>query len=376
MNPETLPLPTDAYLQPPTVLDTPGSAYAATTRAFQGIPSIACGPNGRLFAVWYGGKTPGEDFNNYVILALSHDGGQSWTDENLVIDPDGEGPVRAFDPQIWLAPDGRLWLFWAQGLGTPHKLGPSGVWAIVCDAPGAESLCWSGPRRLCDGVMMGKPLALTDGTWALPVSFWHKRERGSAALVVSTDRGATWSEQGACDVPPAIRDHDEHMVVERRDGSLWMLVRTKTGISESVSADCGRTWSPLQPSSIPNACSRFFIRRLASGRLLLVRHNAGEGGFATGDSSGKRSHLAAFLSEDDGQTWRGRLLLDERLGVSYPDGDQAADGTISLIYDYQRYKDRQMLLAIFCEENILGTAKDNAFVHLRLCVNQAGEVGV
>ena len=97
----------DAYLHPPAVLCPPGPAYAASTRAFQGIPSLACGPDGRLFAVWYGGKTPGEDRNNYVMLVTSGDGGRTWSDEILVVDPDGEGPVRAYDPQVWLAPDGR-----------------------------------------------------------------------------------------------------------------------------------------------------------------------------------------------------------------------------------------------------------------------------
>ncbi len=176
-------------------------------------------------------------------------------------------------------------------------------------------------------------------------------------------------------MPPEVRVFDEHMIVERRDGTLWMLVRTATGIHEGVSADGGRTWSPLQPSPIPHVCSRFFIRRLASGRLLLVRHDPGEGHLARPGSWGDRSHLTAYISEDDGRTWRGGLLLDERLGVSYPDGDQTADGTIFLIYDYQRYKDRQVLLAVFSEEDVLGAARGDAPARLRQIVNQAGEAG-
>ena len=75
------------------------------------------------------------------------------------------------------------------------------------------------------------------------------------------------------------------------------------------------------------ASKRFFLRRLQSGALLLVRNDAPDG---------KRSHLTAFVSDDDGTTWNGGLLLDERES-SYPDGVQAADGTIYLIYDHQRY---------------------------------------
>ena len=33
----------------------------------------------------------------------------------------------------------------------------------------------------------------------------------------------------------ATRQFDEHMFVERKDGSLWLLVRTNYGIGESIS---------------------------------------------------------------------------------------------------------------------------------------------
>ena len=51
---------------------------------------------------------------------------------------------------------------------------------------------------------------------------------------------------------------------------------------------------------------------------------------------GKRSHMTAFVSDDDGATWKGGLLLDDRES-SYPDGVQAEDGTLFIIYDHQRY---------------------------------------
>ena len=38
------------------------------------------------------------------------------------------------------------------------------------------------------------------------------------------------------------------MIVERKDGSLWMLVRTQYGIGQSVSVDKGATWSQGGPS--------------------------------------------------------------------------------------------------------------------------------
>jgi hypothetical protein len=67
---------------------------------------------------------------------------------------------------------------------------------------------------------------------------------------------------------------DEHMFVELKDGRLWMLARTNYGIAESFSADQGRTWSEPQASKIGHTSARFHLRRLASGRLLLVRSTA------------------------------------------------------------------------------------------------------
>ncbi|MCF7853315.1 MAG: glycoside hydrolase [Candidatus Pacebacteria bacterium] len=362
---------TKTYLNPPAVIPNPGSEYGAETRAFQGISSLACGKQERLWAVWYGGITPGEDHNNYVILALSTDNGHTWSDEKLVIDPDGEGPVRAFDPEVWMAPDGKLWVFWAQHDSRDRFGTLSGVWAVTASEDDGADAQWSEPRRLCDGVMMCKPIVLSTGEWALPVSFWHRREAGSAGMVVSDDGGTIWTERGACDVPPNVRDHDEHMIVERRDGTLWTLVRTRYGIGESTSSDGGTTWTPLTPSKIPHACSRFFVRRLASGRLLLVRHDPADGNFANETSRGTRSHLAAFLSDDDGHTWPYRLLLDERAGVSYPDGDEAADGTIYITYDYNRYHEKEILMAAFGEQDVERGSTDAESVRLRVLINQA-----
>ena len=301
---------------------------------------MAVSPGGRLWANWYAGKTPGEDQNNYVVLSTSGDNGTTWR-EVLVVDPDGDGPVRTFDPELWMAPDGKLRLFWAQAQGHEATLG--GVWCLQTAEPESEQPKWDKPVRVTDGVMMCKPLVLTTGEWVLPASTWRKTDH-SAKMVVSTDQGKTWTIRGGCNVPVAARAFDEHMFVERKDGSLWLLARTNYGIGESVSTDRGVTWPELTPSAIAHPSARFFITRLSSGNLLLVKH--GPIGKRTG-----RSHLTAFVSTDDGRTWGGGLLLDERDGVSYPDGQQTADGLIRIIYDYSRTGDRHILMATFREED-------------------------
>ena len=228
-----------------------------------------------------------------------------------------------------------------------------GVWAIVTKNPGAVKPEWSQPRRIADGVMLNKPTVLKNGDWLLPVGLWRDNtnvpnvkfdaeelepytiemlthdlgdERGSN-VYRSTDQGKSFQRIGQVRIPGT--RVDEHMIVERGDGSLWMLLRNTGGIAQSVSTDGGRTWSDgslyLQGRTFAN--KRFFIRRLNSGALLMLRNNSPDG---------KRSHMTAFVSDDDGATWSSGFLLDERES-SYPDGVQAEDGTLYIIYDHQRY---------------------------------------
>lgn len=359
----------DLALLPATLLTTPGPEYADAQRHWQGIPGIERAPGGRLWATWYTGER-GEGPGNVVLLVSSGDDGHTWSGPTLVVRPP-DPRCRCYDPCLWLDPCGRLWLFWAQSEG--FNDGRAGVWASVAPDPDQAAPQWGAPRRLCHGVMMNKPLVLSTGEWCLPAAVWgamppHREDCASerfSNFVVSTDQGGTWTRRGGADVPK--RAFDEHMVVERRDGSLWMLVRRGDGIGEAVSHDRGATWQANPAVAIPGPNARFFLRRLASGRLLLVNH-------ARSDS---RSHLTATLSDDDGRTWHGGLLLDERAGVSYPDGVQAPDGTLYVIYDYRRGdqhalgRDRQILLAVCREDDILAGRPLTAATRLCVLVNQA-----
>lgn len=116
------------------------------------------------------------------------------------------------------------------------------------------------------------------------------------------------------------------MVLEFRDGSLGMYVRTFYGIGVSYSFDQGKTWTEGTDSGFGGPCSRFFIRRLKSGRILLINHYHYKG----------RNNLTALLSEDECKTWQYSLVLDERDNVSYPDAVEDENGYIHITYDRER----------------------------------------
>ncbi len=342
---------------PPVVNFTPGVEYGDEVRMFQGIPSLERAPGGRLWAVWYTGG-PSEDRFNYIVGVTSADNGNTWSQVKFVIDPDGDEVVRAYDPSMWVDPLGRLWVFWAQR-GEEDPV----LFAMSCDNPDSENPDWTKPRMIADGIMMCKPTLLADGTWLLPTALWMRE--GSTRIVESRDNGRTFALRGTATVEnPKDRAFDEPMLVERNNRSLWLLVRTSYGIGEAFSHDGGRTWTQVTPSKIPHPSARFFIRRLKSGNLLLVKHGPL-------DRQSRRELLTAYLSEDDGLTWTGGLVLDERLGVSYPDGAESKDGAIFVIYDFNRVDDKNIHLARFTEEDVRAGKLVSSRAGLRILVNTA-----
>ena len=84
-----------------------------------------------------------------------------------------------------------------------------------------------------------------------------------------------------------------------------------------------------------------------------------------------RSNMTAFLSTDDGKTWPHQLLLDPRAMVSYPDGVQAADGTIYILYDWNRHTDAEILLARFREDDVVAGKIVSSDGKLRMLMNKA-----
>ncbi len=353
----------DASLVAPTPQLNPDDKYADASRQWQGIPGIERAANGRLWVLWYsGGKGEGEE--NYVVLVTSGDDGKTWSGPKVVIDP--PGPVRAYDPCLWHDPTGRLWLCWAQS--DTWWDGRSGTWAITTENSGDADPTWSRPRRIANGIMMDKPTVLSTGEWAFPIAVWNRKPfrkdmdaQRFSNLYLTADAGKTFAFVPGPDVPK--RTFDEHMLIERNDKSWWVLVRTAYGIGESVSHDRGKTWTVGKNSGIAGPSARFFIRRLRSGKLLLVNHYKFTG----------RSHLTASLSDNDGKTWYGHLLLDERKDVSYPDGVEAPDGRLYIVYDRERRKAKEILMAVITEKDIAAGKPVTEAARLRVLVNNAAE---
>lgn len=379
MTQDTSMIPAKLYVRPTE------ERFQDTYRRWQGIPSIEVTDGGKIFVNFYSGQDA-EVGGNIMVLCVSTDGGKSFRSCEAVVEhPDPQ--CRIYDPCLWIDPHGVLWMSWTQARG--FNDGRSGVWVSQCSDPDADNLVWSPPRRIANGIMMNKPIVTSKGDWLFPTAIWcdtsgsvpterHGLENEQFSNVyASLDEGRTIALRGHADIPH--RSFDENMIVEKRDGSLWMLTRTFDGIGESFSTDGGYTWTPGRKSHIDGPCSRFHIRRLRSGRLLMINHYQFDQRIDLEDimSQGNvkswkgRSHLTALLSEDDGQTWPYYLLLDERNEVSYPDAKEAADGMIYVCYDWERVTQREILMARFTEDDILQGHLSDKRSKLRVLVNKA-----
>lgn len=316
-----------------------------------GVPGIEVAPGGRLWAPWYGGPAGEGEPGNHQTLVTSGDDGRTWSDPVAVFNPEPEDKSRCGDGHLWVDPQGRLWWVVNRFLrDDPSPLGFRTSWAFLNTKPDDAQPKWSAPILLGPGLGLNKPIVLSTGEWLNPIDMFSADPKATdprftkgPKVYVSTDQGASWSFRSAVEIPEV--SFAEHMLAERKDGSLWLLARTSYGIAQSTSTDRGQTWSRGEPFTREmNVNTRFFLRRLKSGRMLLVVNNDPK----------TRKNLTAMISDDDGRTFPHKLLLDERK-TSYPDGTETADGSLYLIYDQERYTRgaQQILFAKINEADIL-----------------------
>lgn len=318
--------------------------YGTDYRVWQGIPGIARTKGGRTFITFYSGDTK-ETYGNFVVLTMSDDG-VNFSEPVAVAHKFGK--FRCFDPVLWIDPIDRLWFIW-------NVMPGEEVMATICNDPDADTLIWSEEFCIGRGIMMNKPLVLSSGEWLFPIALWQLdiynefrrfalRDDDIAASYVykTSDNGKTFIKLGGADVKK--RTFDEHMLYEMNNGVLRMLVRLQNGIADTYSYDRGKTWSRGQATSLGGPSSRFFIKKLRSGRVLLINHH----------KFTRRNNLTAFLSEDDGKTFPYSLMIDERDAVSYPDAVEMEDGSIYIVYDRERGCFKSSLEEVYaCAREIL-----------------------
>ncbi len=297
--------------------------------------TIAETPGG-LVVAFFGGT---EESNPDVGIWVCRYQNQKWSDPLEVatgIMTDGKR-YPCWNPVLYQVKDGVLMLF--------YKIGPSpSAWWGMLKRSYDGGMTWSEGIKLPDGFMgpvKNKPVLLSNGTLLCPSS--TENDGWQIQMELTADLGKTWtkavpgrSERKWNAIQPTVLFHNE----ER----LQILCRTREGcIAESWSADFGKTWSPLNTTSLPNPNSGIDGVTLIDTRQLLVYNPVTT---AQGGRSGPRTPLSVAISSN-GKNWNETLKLETESGeYSYPAVIQTRDGLVHITYTWNRKLIKHVILEV------------------------------
>ena len=153
--------------------------------------------------------------------------------------------------------------------------------------------------------------------------------RHATVMFVSDDLGKTWQRGDVLDYGVGAHDHAgsiEGTVIERKDGTLYMLMRTESGwLWEATSRD-GLKWEGLKQSQIRSVTCCAQLGRLSDGRVALL-WNAPPRHLPTSRIS--RTELSLAFSSDECATWSKPIVVAAN-------NSAGAGGWVSYPYLYER----------------------------------------
>ena len=337
----------------------PYHKHRINLRIFQGCPQVEISEGGRLWATWFGSNTQAERApfhkGQFSVISTSANDGKTWK-EVFVFDPSGLLGGGASDPMLWKDPMGNVRFIGLRNIDFKGKDEfASSAWEFTMLDPENEHTAWTAPRLLGNkNISVMKPLIFPDGTIMRSMDDFKlvgvpdkvrirflKEDADGKPLFVSelpVDNDAVFAEQ---------------MPIIRKDGSLFTFYRAKNGQKFAESFDGGRTWKlggyyPMQ-FSINTKC---ILKTLPSGRVLLVANDVqlneenGNRTYYYTDEHGKerelkehktaRTRMTAYLSDDDGKSFRHKMLLCDEGQISYPSATLGKEGAIYIVYDQGR----------------------------------------
>ena len=285
-----------------------------------------------LVAAWFGGTDEGRP--DVGIWSARRDA-RGWSPPVEVARCAGrDGKAKpCWNPVLFQPSRGRLLLFYRSGPS------PREWWSLVRTSSDSGRT-WSRSLELPAGIfgpIRAKPVELPDGVvvagsstedhgWVAHVERWTPPDLGSPS---AWTRSAPLNEAARFSaIQPTILVH--------APGELQALCRSRQGmITQSWSRDGGRTWSPMEGTTLPNPSAGIDAVRLADGRFLLAYNPSASG----------RGTLALAVSRD-GREWRQAVVLENDAAgeYSYPAVVQARDGRVHVTYTWRRERIRHVVV--------------------------------
>lgn len=270
--------------------------------------------DGRLLFVYtkfIGGRLDGS--TAHLASRESKDGGRTWSTVDKVVVPNTEAP-NVMSATLERLQDGRIALFYCR---KAHELDCTPMIRYSAD----EAATWSESMPVVTDTLNSRYVLNNDrvvrmksGRFVAPMSQHVNlpdgkfESRGIMVCYLSDDDGKTWRRgQGTQDGTmwnDARIVLQEPGVIERKDGSLLMFMRTNVGCQFfSVSTDGGETWSQPLASPLSSPLGPASIERIPStGDLMCVwndHHDMPRDSKLVDDRTPQR----VAISKDDGVTW-------------------------------------------------------------------------
>ncbi|KAG4433009.1 hypothetical protein IFR05_011524 [Cadophora sp. M221] len=351
-------------------------SYLPTTTPQSHASNLLLLPNGDLLCAWFGGKQEGiPDISIYIsrLPSLTN----TWLPAEKI---SNDATRSEQNPILFQSPSlrGEVWVLWTSQDGGNQES------AIVKKRVSNDGgLTWGADETLFDepGTFIRQPIVVVrGGIWVLPV-FKCRVQKGErwvgnddiSCVKASRDQGATWIET---EVPMSFGC--VHMaILPLRSGMYLALFRSRwADFVYTSSSEDGIHWNEPRPTELPNPNAGIGATVLGDGRVvLLYNRSSGKGikekreglydDITSADDTRKnqgskhggrvaiwgapRAPLCLAVSDDEGKTWRSRLVEDgdgycmtnnseQKLNreLSYPSIVADRNGTIHVAYTFWR----------------------------------------
>ena len=352
-------------------------------------PSLVELRDGSLRAVWFSGSREGAG-DVTIQTAVFDVGALRWTAETTLFNRAQlqRGLQRYVkkigNPVIARAPDGSLHL-WMVNVSLGGWAGSAITWARSAD----DGATWSIPQRLVTSpflnistLVKGAPVAMTDGSVSLPVYHEFITKFGEVLQINAqgqvTDK--TRIPGSRTSLQPVV------LVASRTDATAYMRAGQGGKVMTSSTANAGKTWGQASAINLPNPDSALAALRTQSGdrwlalnptsagrqSLALFKSSAGSfdnskalfvEGISEPNDTASGSMPAANYAQFMGSELKARGTSDSDISAyiasaqrqlcsqqacvkefSYPFLLQTKDGTMHLIYTWQRSRIKHLRL--------------------------------
>lgn len=291
----------------------------------------------------------GEHGSQVLLRIRSQDGGATWSEATQVFTLPPEGKWAYRGPQPVIDRDGNLHLMLLD-VGPRYQE----TWHTKYIAASKQ---WTKFQRIGPSLPQNSPIQLRSGRILFPIGYQFREQHWQDLLIRhlttyhSDDGGTTWHRSASTLSVPASPEHHglgkgghEPIIIELKDGRVWMLIRTQRGwLYESFSKD-GSEWTEPVASRFRSSDAPGSIVRLPSGDLVLFWNNSEDPTPVDGRwiYTG-RDALHGAISSDDGKTWRGfrEVYVDPfrnedppprgDFGTGYPNAAATPAGQIILV---------------------------------------------